>query len=129
MLNGPERTMVAKGVDLDSDDTSGIDVALEAAKASDVVVVCLGIGFDQEHEEMDRNNTLLPGLQGSFAQQVIAVGKPVVLVLVNGGMVSIDLLVDKVDGIVEAFYPGRRAGEALYRALFGLVSSANAGSK
>jgi len=121
LLHGDDKTVVVKGVDLDSEDETGIPEALDAVATSDVVVMFLGIGFDQEHEEMDRNTTLLPGLQESFSRQVIAMGKPTVIVLINGGMVSIDSLVDKVDGIVEAFYPGRRAGEAIYRSLFGLV--------
>ena len=45
--------------------------------------------------------------------------KPTVLVLVNGGIVSIDKLVDKAPAIVEAFYPSTRGGEALYTQLTG----------
>ena len=61
----------------------------------------VGIGNQQEHEGIDRHDTLLPGLQGSFAQQVLALGKPTTVVLINGGIVSIDSLVDKAHAIVE----------------------------
>ena len=60
-----------------------------------------GIGNQQEHEGIDRKDTMLPGLQESFAQQVLALGKPTTVVLINGGIVSIDSLVDKAQAIVE----------------------------
>ena len=44
---------------------------------------------------------MLPGLQESFAQQVLVLGKPTTVVLINGGIVSIDSLVDQAQAIVE----------------------------
>jgi len=113
-------TTVAKGVDMNSGDASGIPAALAAARSSDVVVLCLGIGHNEEHEAMDRTNITLPGLQYSFAQQIIALGKPVVLVLVNGGAVAIDGI--STNGIIEAFYPSMRGAEALAHLVFGLAN-------
>ena len=72
-----------------------------AAPLTSASVRCVGIGNQQEHEGIDRHDTLLPGLQESFAQQVLALGKPTTVVLINGGIVSIDSLVDKAHAIVE----------------------------
>jgi len=110
---------VVKGVDLDSTDTSGIASALNAASNADYVLLFIGLGHDQEHEGIDRTDTLLPGQQQNFSQQVLALGKPTIIVLINGGIVSIDTLIAPAKGIIEAFYPSMRGAEALYSAIFG----------
>ena len=62
-----------------------IAAALALGKDADVVVLALGIDKTIEHEGADRASIALPGLQESFALQVLALGKPTVLVLTNGG--------------------------------------------
>jgi len=110
---------VLAGVDVNSQRTDGIQPALDAVTKSDVVVLVLGIDFSIENEGIDRTNITLPGLQESFALQVLAIGKPTVLVLVNGGIVSIDKLVNGPQAIVEAFYPSVQGARALAQTLFG----------
>ena len=99
------RTVNSTGVDINSNDKSRIGAALQAAKGADVIVLALGIDKSIEHEGADRPNTLLPGLQEAFALQVLNLSIPVVLLLTNGGPLSIDALVDGSDAIVEAFNP------------------------
>ena len=111
-------TVNATGVDIDSKDASRIPAALTAAKAADVIILALGLDKSIEHEGSDRPNTLLPGLQEEFAAKVYALGKPVVLVLTNGGPLSIDNLVDGAAAIVEAFNPAIGA-PMLAKTLFG----------
>jgi len=81
----------------------------------------LALGTDKsvEGEGHDRPDTNLPGIQNSFAQQVLALGKPTVLVLVNGGALSIDDLMEKPAAIVEAFNPATMGAHALAAQLFG----------
>ena len=110
---------VEEGVSLDGLNTTGVAAALAAVQAAQQVVLMLGIGNGDEHEGHDRTSTTLPGVQEAFAQKVLALGKPTVLVLVNGGIVSIDSLKEKASAIVEAFYPSTRGGEALYMQLSG----------
>jgi hypothetical protein len=62
---------------------------------------------------------LLHAQQEEFAHQVLALGKPTVLVLVNGGIISINTLVKPMAAIVEAFNPALRGAEALFLSLFG----------
>jgi len=52
----------------------------------------LGISANIECEGHDRTNTTLPGMQEELALQLIALGKPTVIVLLNGGILSIDKL-------------------------------------
>lgn len=70
---------------------------------------------------IDRKDTLLPGLQSSFALQVLkaAGSKPVVLTLCNGGILSIDELVSPAPAIIEAFNPARMGAGALADLIFG----------
>lgn len=123
LFNGADKTIVEKGVDIDSNDASGIDAALDAARKADQVLLFIGIGNGQEHEGIDRMNTSLPGLQEPFTLQVLEIckqrGVPAAVVLINGGAVAIDPVVPAAPAIVEAFYPSVRGAEALALALFG----------
>jgi hypothetical protein len=108
------------GVDVNSSDSSGIPAALAAAAAADVVVLVLGNDRTQEHETLDRTDTALPGLQEPFALDVLALNKPVVIVLTNGGALAIDNLVSLPAAIVEAFNPGVGGAVPLAHSLFGI---------
>ena len=88
-----------------STDPATMAKALAVAKAADVVVLALGIDKSVEHEGVDRSDITLPGMQAAFAKAVYKLGKPVVLVLTNGGPLAIDDLVDGAGAIVEAFNP------------------------
>ena len=81
----------------------------------------LGIDRTVEHEGVDRSNTTLPGLQESFALQVIAraAGKPVILILIGDDVNSIDHLIAGSDAIVKAFYPSTQGAKAVGASLFG----------
>ena len=68
---------------------------------------------------MDRVDTALPGQQEPFAKAVLALGKPVVLVLCNGGALAIDALMTGPVAIVEAFNPAVMGPRALAASLFG----------
>jgi len=121
--NGAEDTLVEAGVDIDSNKTSGIAAAMQAAKDATQVLIFIGIGNGQEREGIDRHNTTLPGLQESFTLQVLdyckTANKRVAVVLINGGALAIDSIVPAAPAIVEAFYPSVRGAEALTLALFG----------
>jgi len=122
--NAGGATASAKAVDVNSTDASGIADALALAAAADVVVLALGIDKSIEHEGRDRPNTTLPGLQEPFAQQVLALRKPTVLVLTNGGALAIDTLMGHAApevpyAIVEAFNPSVAGTVPLADTLFG----------
>ena len=97
------------------------DQAVGAVKAADAVVLAIGLTKKQEHEGMDRKDTLLPADQKSLASAVFAAAgsKPVIVILCNGGAVSIDELVEPSHAIVEAFNPAQQGPKALAALLFG----------
>ncbi|HPH46435.1 MAG TPA: glycoside hydrolase family 3 C-terminal domain-containing protein [Chryseolinea sp.] len=103
--------------------------ALEIAKQADVVVMCMGITPRMEGEEMDvkidgfiggdRTRLDLPELQQQLIKEIQALGKPVILVLLNGSALAINWESKNVDAIIEAWYPGQAAGQAIADVLFG----------
>ncbi|WP_246193432.1 glycoside hydrolase family 3 protein [Pseudoxanthomonas suwonensis] len=103
--------------------------ALEAARSADAVVFVGGLTGDVEGEEMrvdypgfaggDRTDIRLPSTQQKLLEAVHATGKPVVLVLTTGSALGIDWAKQNVPGILLAWYPGQRGGNAVADVLFG----------
>jgi beta-glucosidase len=61
----------------------------------------------------------LPELQEQFIRDVAALGRPTVLLLINGGAIAVDTFGDQVNAIIEDWYPAQRGAEALFAATFG----------
>ncbi|MEK7855332.1 MAG: glycoside hydrolase family 3 N-terminal domain-containing protein [Acidobacteriota bacterium] len=95
-----------------------IPAAVNGAKNADAVVLCLGEGSYTEHPGNIADLTL-PDIQLKLAEAIIATGKPVVLVLVEGRPRVISRIADKVGGILAAFNPGNEGGRAIADVLFG----------
>lgn len=104
--------------------------ALQAARWADHVVLVMGLTARLEGEEMrglelegfhagDRTSLDLPEIQRSLIRQIAATGKPVTLVLMSGSAVSITLEHQLVPAILQAWYGGEAAGEAVADVLFG----------
>jgi len=102
--------------------------ALRAASQADAVVMFLGLTPRLEGEEMrvevdgfrggDRTTLDLPASQQRLLERVTALGKPTVLVLLNGSALAVSWAQENVPAIVEAWYPGQ-AGNAIADVLFG----------
>lgn len=106
--------------------------AVEAAKEADYVVMVMGLDTDLEGEGHDRalhpcsdgttpDILALPGCQSQLVEAVAAVHSNVILVLVNGGPISLGdiFTMDSIGAIVEVFYPGAVGGTAVASVLFG----------
>ncbi|GGA37539.1 beta-glucosidase BglX [Sphingomonas psychrolutea] len=96
--------------------------AVALAARSDVVILTLGEKIDMSSEQASRSDLTLPGDQRKLLDAVLATGKPVVVVLMNGRPLDLTGVYDKVPAILEAWYPGSRGGTAVARALFGDVN-------
>ena len=107
--------------------------AVAAAKASDIAVVMVGLCADHcaghgrtENEGNDRGpggsgwHTLgLPGAQQQLLEAVVQAQPNTVLVMINGGMMSISWAKEHVPAILEAYYPGQLGGDAIVNTLLG----------
>jgi beta-glucosidase len=100
------------------DEEVDIPAAVAAARTADTVVLCLGEGSYTEHPGSIEDLTL-PEIQLKLAEAIIATGKPVVIVLVEGRPRVISRIADKVDGILMAYNPGNEGGRAIADVLFG----------
>src|SRR5690606_27526111 len=99
-----------------SDGHSRIVEAVNNARQADVAIVVTGIN---EGEFQDRALLSLPGRQEELIQAIAATGKPVVVVLVGGSAVTMSNWIDKVNSIVNVWYPGEEGGHAVASVLFG----------
>jgi len=103
--------------------------AMDAARRADVTVMCLGLSPRLEGEEMDvhvpgfsggdRVELGLPRTQEELLESVASLGKPIVLVLLNGSALAINWAAEHVHAIIEAWYPGQEGGHAIADVLFG----------
>ena len=95
------------------------DAAVAAARAADAVVFVADNAADGGGEGHDRETIGLSSDQREVAEALFALKKPAVLVLVNGGMISIDGLKDSAPAILETFMPGVHGAQAIAETIFG----------
>ncbi len=104
---------------VDFDDGKDIARATAKAKAADVVILGLGEWQGISGEGFDRTDLGLAGNQEQLLEAVVALGKPVVLVLENGRPLTIGWAKEHVPAILEAWYPGELGGTAIAETVFG----------
>ncbi len=103
--------------------------AIEAAAGADVIVFVGGISPRLEGEALqvsidgfnggDKTNLDLPAVQTALLKELKKTGKPIILVLMNGSALSINWENENIEGIIEAWYGGEAAGQAVANVLFG----------
>ena len=99
-----------------------VGMAVEAAKRAEAVVLVLGERTNMSGEAASRVSLSLPGNQQRLMEAVVATGKPVVLVLLNGRPLDISWAAEHVPAILEAWYPGTEGGNAIADVLVGDVN-------
>ncbi|PWV50653.1 beta-glucosidase BglX [Chitinophaga sp. S165] len=108
---------------LDAADTANsqqmLAEAVELAKQSDVVVMALGESQGMTGEAASRSNISIPENQQQLLKAVYATGKPVVLVLSNGRPLTLEWEDAHIPAILETWFLGTRAGNAIASVLFG----------
>ena len=100
----------------------GFDQAVAAANAADQVVLALGESREMSGEATSRSNIDLPGDQQQLIDRIKATGKPFVVVLFNGRPLTLQNVAASSPAILEAWFPGVQAGNAVADVLFGKVN-------
>ncbi|NLE45003.1 MAG: glucan 1,4-alpha-glucosidase [Chloroflexi bacterium] len=103
--------------------------ALDVARAAGVIVAVVGLSPLLEGEEMpvavpgfdrgDRTDIVLPRTQEELLRQLGELGKPLIVVLLNGSALAVPWADENADAILEAWYPGEEGGTAIADVLFG----------
>ena len=96
--------------------------AVALASQSDVIIAAMGENVMLCGENRDRQGLRLPGQQEQFVKELIATGKPVVLVIFGGRAQVISGLAEQCAAVIQAWYPGEEGGHAVADILYGNVS-------
>ncbi len=132
------RVLYAEGCHLYKDRVEGLAMrqdrlseAMIVAANSDVVVLCLGLDETLEGEEMDQGNgvgsgdkqdLLLPEVQGELLDRLLEQSTPVILCLMAGSAIDISNADEKAAAILQTWYPGAGGGKQAAEVLFGKIS-------
>lgn len=103
----------------DKDQIKMVAEALEVAKKADVVVAVLGETSNMSGEAKSKTDLSLPNCQRELLKALKALGKPVVLILVNGRPLTVESDLKYADAVLETWRLGTSAGDALADVLFG----------
>ena len=96
--------------------------ALKLAKQADVIIAAVGENVMLCGENRDRKGLRLPGKQEQFVKELLATGKPVVLVMFGGRAQVVSGLAEQCAAVIQAWYPGEEGGNAVADILYGKVS-------
>jgi beta-glucosidase len=96
-----------------------IDSAIRVAQKSDVIVLAIGANEQISAESVDRANLDLVGSQNDLVKAMLAIGKPVIVLLFNGSPLCINYIKENVPVIFECWYMGQETGTAIADILFG----------
>ncbi|MEX2124058.1 MAG: beta-glucosidase BglX [Woeseia sp.] len=100
-------------------DRTGFDAAIAAAGRADVIVAAMGESWDMTGEAASRTSLELPGNQQELLVELRKLGKPIVLVLMNGRPLAIGWADENVHAILETWFAGTQGGDAIADVLFG----------
>jgi beta-glucosidase len=111
-----------------ADQSASIAQAVAAARRSDVALLVVGENESTNREAWaenhlgDHDSLDLLGAQNDLVKAVVATGKPVIVLLINGGPLTINYIVERVPAVLEGWYLGEEGGTAAARVLFGDVN-------
>ncbi len=107
---------------VDSGEVADKDEALRMAAQCDVIIAAVGENVLLCGENRDRDGLRLPGKQEEFVEELIATGKPVILVMFGGRAQVVSGLAERCAAVIQAWYPGEEGGNAVADILYGNVS-------
>ena len=107
---------------VDSGEVADKEEALKMAAQSDVIIAAVGENVMLCGENRDRQGLRLPGRQEEYVEELLATGKPVVLVVFGGRAQVISGIAERCAAVIQAWYPGEEGGNAVADILYGNVS-------
>lgn len=107
---------------VDSGEKADKDEALAMARQADVIIAAVGENVMLSGENRDRQGLRLPGRQEQYVEELLATGKPVVLVVFGGRAQVISGIAERCAAVIQAWYPGEEGGNAVADILYGKIS-------
>ncbi|MGF2412563.1 MAG: beta-glucosidase BglX, partial [Ferruginibacter sp.] len=111
--------LYAKGCDIEGNNKDDFAEAVEVAKQADVVILSIGERRDMSGEAKSRSNINIPGVQEDLLKELLATGKPVVVLINAGRPLVFNYTADNAPAILYTWWLGSEAGNAIADVLFG----------
>ena len=111
--------LYAKGCEIEGNDKTGFAEAVDIASKSDVVILSIGERRDMSGEAKSRSNIDIPGVQEDLLKELLATGKPVVVLINAGRPLVFNYTADHAPAILYTWWLGSEAGDAIADVIFG----------
>lgn len=121
-FGGDAELRYAMGCKPQGNDRSGFAGALDVARWSDVVIVCLGEMLTWSGENASRSTIALPQIQEELVKELKEAGKPIILVLSNGRPLELNRMEPLCDAILEIWEPGINGARSMAGILSGRIN-------
>ena len=121
-FGGEAELRYAMGCKPQGNDRSGFAGALDVARWSDVVIVCLGEMLTWSGENASRSTIALPQIQEELVKELKEAGKPIILVLSNGRPLELNRMEPLCDAILEIWQPGINGARSMAGILSGRIN-------
>ena len=118
----PAGLIVERGCDVEAMIAGGLERAVAAAQAADIVLLAVGESQDMTGEAKSRTDIRIPPVQMRLAEAVAATGKPVVVLLRHGRAIQLEGVVRDAPAILATWFLGSEMGNAVADVLFGTVN-------
>ena len=113
------KLLYAKGCNINDDSKDGFAEATTVAKNADIIIMYVGEARDMTGEAKSRSNIHLPGMQEELIKEIIATGKPVVVLISAGRPLIFNWTADHANAILYTWWLGTKGAEAIADVLFG----------
>jgi beta-glucosidase len=110
---------VVRGSDVEAPIAGGIEAAVAAARAADVVLLAIGETQNMSGEAQSRTDIVVPAAQQALAEAVAATGKPVVVLLRHGRALALEGAVRDAPAILATWFLGSEMGNSVADVVFG----------
>jgi len=121
-LRDPRDLAVVKGSEVERPLPGGLAAAENAARHADVVLLAIGESANMSGESQSRTRIVIPQAQMALVERVARTGKPMVVLLSNGRALALEGAVLHARAILETWFLGSQAGNAMADVLFGAVN-------
>jgi beta-glucosidase len=108
-----------KGCEIEGNDRTGFETAIKASKNADVIIVAIGEHKDMSGEATSKVSIRIPGVQEEFLKALKETGKPIITIVMNGRPLVLNEVAANSNAVIEAWWLGTQAGNALADVLYG----------